>query len=104
MLFQNENQFPKFEDIKSLLDKLYEDFKASDLYGKEIVVTGDITSAKFSKRKDLFIEISQKFKNTNYSITVFFPNGMVKYLFKNINLQETKDLINKRWNIKGKKF
>ncbi len=102
MLFQNENQFPKFEDIKSLLDKLYEDFKASDLYGKEIVVTGDITSAKFSKRKDLFIEISQKFKNTNYSITVFFPNGMVKYLFKNINLQETKDLINKRWNIKGK--
>ncbi|MGM0639954.1 MAG: exodeoxyribonuclease VII large subunit [Thermotogota bacterium] len=102
MLFQNENQFPKFENIKSLLDKLYDDFKNSDLYGREIVVTGDITSAKFSKRKDLFIEISQKVKNTNYSITVFFPNGMVKYLFKNISLQETKDLINKRWNIKGK--
>lgn len=102
MLFQNENRYPKFEDIKSLLDKLYDEFKNSELYGKEIVVTGDITSAKFSKRKDLFIEISQKVKNTNYSITVYFPNGMVKYLFKNINLQETKDLINKRWNIKGK--
>lgn len=102
MLFQNENQYPKFEDIKSLLDKLYDDFKHTELYSKEIVVTGDITSAKFSKRKDLFIEISQKVKNTNYSITVFFPNGMVKYLFKNINAEETKDLINKRWNIKGK--
>lgn len=102
MLFQNENHYPKFENIKSLLDKLYEDFKHTDLYEKEIVVTGDITSAKFSKRKDLFIEISQKVKDTNYSITVFFPNGMVKYLFKNINVGETKDLINKRWNIKGK--
>ncbi|MDK2945533.1 exodeoxyribonuclease VII large subunit [Geotoga petraea] len=102
MLFQNENHFPKFENIKSLLDKLYDDFKQTELYGKEILVTGDITSAKFSKRKDLFIEISQKVKNTNYSITVFFPNGMVKYLFKNINIDETKDLINKRWNIKGK--
>jgi exodeoxyribonuclease VII large subunit len=60
LLFQNENQYPKFEDIKSLLDKLYDDFKHTELYSKEIVVTGDITSAKFSKRKDLFTKWNGK--------------------------------------------
>jgi len=100
-----ENNFPdivKFENIAELTEQLKIIFQKSPLYDTQIEVKSDITSAKKSKRGDLFIEISQQINNSNYSLTAFIPQGLLKYIFSFETLKSPSELPGKKWILKGK--
>ncbi|HOB15806.1 MAG TPA: exodeoxyribonuclease VII large subunit [Defluviitoga sp.] len=100
MLFHQQNEF-KFESIQELIEYLNSIFVSSPMYGQEIEVIGDVTHAKYSKKGDLYIELSQKVRNSNYSITVFFNQSSVPYLLEHCELKSEKELTNKRWKFGG---
>ena len=100
MLFHQQNEF-KFESIQELIEYLNSIFVNSPMYSKEIEVIGDVTHAKYSKRGDLYVELSQKVRNSNYSITIFFNQSSIPYLLDHCHLKSEKELINKRWKFGG---
>lgn len=100
MLFHQQNEF-KFESIQELIEYLNSIFVNSPMYSKEIEVIGDVTHAKYSKRGDLYVELSQKVRNSNYSITIFLINSSIPYLLDHCHLKSEKELINKRWKFGG---
>lgn len=102
MLFpENREEIVNFESISELGDYLNDIFKNSKLYNQLIEVKSDVTSVKTSKRGDLFIELSQKSNNTNYGLTVYIPNGLMKYIFNSNLLPSPKQLLNKKWKFRG---
>ncbi|BBE31993.1 exodeoxyribonuclease 7 large subunit [Tepiditoga spiralis] len=99
MFFQEK--ILEFKTLSELLDYLTNFYKRSEIYNTSVIITGDITSAKKSKNGDLYLEISQRDKNTNYSLTVFFSKLMIPYLLKRLNLNNERELLNKKWKIEG---
>lgn len=99
MFFQEK--ILEFKTLSELLDYLTTFYKKSEIYNTSIIITGDITSAKKSKNGDLYLEVSQRVKNTNYSLTIFFSKLMIPYLLKRLNLNSEIELLNKKWKIEG---
>lgn len=100
MLFPHDEEF-KFESIQALIEYLNNIFLNSSLYKQEIEVIGDVTHSKYSKRGDLYVELSQKVGVSNYSITIFFSKSSVPYILDHCKVNNEKELINKRWKFQG---
>ncbi|HBT51155.1 MAG TPA: exodeoxyribonuclease VII, partial [Petrotoga sp.] len=100
MLFPQQEEF-KFESIQELIEYLNSIFTSSPLYRQEIEVIGDVTHAKYSKRGDLYIELSQRVRSSNYSITIIFSQSTVPYVFEHCSVDNEKELLNKRWKFQG---
>ncbi len=100
MLFPQQEEF-KFESIQELIEYLNSIFSSSPLYRQEIEVIGDVTHAKYSKRGDLYVELSQRVRSSNYSITIIFSQSAVPYVFKHCRIDSEKELLNKRWKFQG---
>lgn len=101
MLFQQPEEF-KFGSIQELIEYLNDIFVNSPLYAQEIEVIGDITHARYSKTGDLYIELSQQVGNSNYSITIYFNRTLVSYVLQHCQVENEKELVNKRWRFQGK--
>ncbi|NUU97007.1 exodeoxyribonuclease VII large subunit [Marinitoga sp. 1138] len=93
----------QFKDLISLIDWVSSELKTTELFSDSITFIGDISRAKLSTSKDLFIEVSQRLgTGKTYKINIFLSRYYVKTLLENLELKDVSDLENKSWKIVGR--
>jgi len=90
-----------FPSLKDLADYINGIFTSSDLYNQSVKIIGDVSSAKYSSKNDLYIELSQQTGASNYSMTVFFPNSYASYVLERLDIKNPNELVGKKWEFMG---